>query len=342
MPGANSKKTRITLSDVALKAGVSVQTASHVLSGTVGVRLPESTRMRVLEAAKEVGYQPNRLAQAMRSGKTNVISIWMAVDRPNMTYLRFLHALSGKARESQYDLMIVGLDSSVAFGVDGKIPIQWPADGLIAVDAGRAMRVFREIPGNDALPLAVIGTEEFDNGDTVAWDVSGGARAMTESMIKKGCKRIAYVLPKWVLENFPDEKRRLGYEQAMIANKLELLMVPIDGETSSKAEADFTAWLDSNAAPDAIFGFSDSLAIGASRSLLSHGLRIPEDCLVAGYGAYPESEDFKVPISTLQIPTELIVDQAWTWLMERMQGGQDVTRIVNLPMNVIERESTKR
>ncbi len=329
---------RTTLADVAREAGVSVQTASHVLADNRTVRLPEATRERVRAAAQRVGYRPNRLAQAMRRGKTGLVGVWMPVDRPTPTYQRFLQAISARAREGGVELLITGLDSSMAYGAEGKAPTAWPVDGLIALDAGRAMTRFREDPANDGTPLAIIGLEQFANSDSVAWDLLGGAREAVARMIRAGARRPVHVTPRWVFDGYLREQRRRGYTEAVLEAGLEPRFVVVDGETSRDAEAAMR----NEDIPDAVFGFNDTYAIGAARAVLAAGAKIPDDCLVWGFGDYPEGPDFRVPISTLGVPLEAVLDRAWSWLMERIEIPSLPPRLELIPMDIIERDSSRR
>ena len=332
---------RTTLADVAREAGVSVQTASHVMADNRTVRLPEATRERVRAAAARVDYRPNRLAQAMRRGKTGLLGVWMPVDRPAPNYQRFLQAISARAREGGYELLITGLDSSMAYGAEGRTPTAWPVDGLIALDAGRAMTRFREDPANDGTPLAIIGLERFANSDSVAWDVAGGARDVVGRMIRAGARRVIHVTPRWIFEGYPREQRRRGYGEALAEAGLEPHFVTVDGETSRDAEIATAAYLEANGVPDAVFGFHDAYAIGAARAVLAAGAAIPEDCAVWGFGDYPAGLDFRVPISTLSIPLEAALDRAWEWLMARIEEPGLPSRLESMPMGVIERDSSR-
>jgi len=305
------------------------------------VRLPERTRQRVRDAAQKVGYRANRLAQAMKRGRTRMVSVWMPVDRPNLSYLRFLQAISAHARADGYDLMITALDATTALTTEGKTPYVWPVDGMLSLDAGKAIGGFREDPQNDSIPVAIFGLEQFHNTDSVAWDVMGAAREVTERMIARGHRNVVHVTLDWILEGYPQEQRRRGYTEAMEAAGLEPRIVSVGSETSSATHAAVLEWLDRHPKTDAFFGFTDTLAIGAARAVLSRGLRIPEDCMIWGFGDYPEAEDYRVPISSLRTPIVEVVAQAWAWLMERIENQGTDSRLTVLPMELVERESSR-
>ncbi len=94
--------------------------------------------------------------------------------------------------------------------------------------------------------------------------------------------------------------------------------------------------------PEAAFGFHDAYAIGAARTALAAGAAIPEDCLILGFGDYPQGLDFRVPISTLGIPLESSLDRAWEWLMSRIEEPHLPSRFELIQMDTIERESSRR
>lgn len=333
---------RITLADVAREASVSVQTASHVMSENMTVRLPATTRARVKEAAEKVGYRPNRLAQAMKSGRTQVIGVWLPVDRPIIPYMRFLKAVSAKARQEGYELMITGLEGSMAYGEDAKAPPLWPVDGVMGFDAGRAIESFRKDPSNDLIPVSILGPERCSYGDTVAWDVATAAKEATRRLIAKGAKRIVHFTMDWILENYPRENRRNGYIEAMTEAGLKPEYICADIETSSAAAKAMDQYLAENPPPDGVFAFTDTLAIGASRALHLRGFQIPRDTLIFGFSDFPEAEDYRVPISSVRAPIEDLVNQGWDWLIERIANPELEARVSVLPMTIIERESTSR
>lgn len=320
---------------------MSVQTASHVLSGNTTVRLPEATRNRVREAAAQLGYQPNRYAQAMRGGRSHLVAIWMPIDRPAPMYLNFLQAFHRCARPDGYDLMINGLDREQALTPDQPPPCQWPVDGIITIDSGKAAQAFRRLPGNLHPPMVVIGLEQVENGDCVSWDAAAGAKSGVESLIASGARRIWFVTPEWVFERFPHEQRRRGYTEALTDAGLTPYIIAAPGENSGAARTALGAALGQRPAPDAIFAFSDALAIGCARALVDHKLRIPEDVQILGYGDSPEGADFVVPLSSLAVPLDEICQQAWAWLSERMDKSERETRVVNFPMRIVSRRSTR-
>ncbi len=336
------QRSRPRLIEVAQEAGVSVQAVSHVLTGNSRSRISAETTSRILDAAKKVGYVPNRLAQSMRTGRTNIIAVWLPIRRPTTTYFRMLARLYDCAKDSGYALQIIGIENDLAYRGIGEIDRQWPVDGVIAIDAGKAIERFRTDPRNDATPVGVLAFEKYTNADTVGWDVAGAARDAVERMIRAGRRRIVFVAPQWVLDDYPREQRRRGYVEAMEAAGLSPIILPTAAESSDSAELTLRDYLASHEAPDGVFGFMDNLAMGSSRALLNAGLRIPEDCCVWGFGDIPEAVDFRVSLSSIRVPVDQLIDQAWDWLTSRIKDSELEPRESVLPMELIERDSTLR
>ncbi|MBX3113934.1 MAG: LacI family DNA-binding transcriptional regulator [Fimbriimonadaceae bacterium] len=341
MAAENNKPKRITLRDVSEEAGVSIQTVSHVLSGNRTVSLPDSTRERVKKAAEKVGYQPNRHAQAVRGGKTMLISVWMPVDRPIVTYMRYLKIISELARRDGYELMVNCLQRNDALIEGGKPPTLYPVDGIISIDSGKAIQEFRKLKGNDHIPISILGFEQEEYSDSIAWDLDGAAKKAVNDLIQRGAKKIGHVTIDWIISDFPRERRRRGYTEAMEEAGLEPILIPCRGDTSSEVMVNLQDHLAKNEY-DALFCVTDTYAIGAARALLAQGKQIPEDTMVLGFGNFPEAEDFSVPISTIEIPIKNIIEQSWNWLMDRINNPGTEPRISVLDMEIVHRESTNR
>ena len=340
MPLKRSQGKRITLHDVAAEAGVSIQTVSHVMTGNPTVKLPEATREKVRVAAKKVGYTPNRHAQAIRSGKTNVIAIWMPVDRPIVSYLRMLQLISREAKATGHELMIVPLDLESGLSDQAVAPNMWPVDGIIAMDSGMAVAKYRETPGGFSVPVVVIGYELVTNGDAVSWNVTESVRDATARLINAGCKSIVYLTMSWQVKNFPYERRRAGYVEAMTAAGLEVQIIVVEEESRQGAKSAVAEYIAEHGVPDAFVGMTDMLAMGAVRAVKAAGKQVPGDCQVMGYGSHPDAEDFEVPISTLRSPIGAVIPRAWEKLMQRIEAPNLESTLETFSMEFVKREST--
>ncbi len=330
-------KKRPTLRDVATAAGVSVQTASHVLAGTKTARVSEQTRERVHEAAKALRYEPNRSAQAIRSGKSYLIALWMPIDRQVLAYLKILNELSTCAKGSQYDLVIFGLTLEDALGANPKPPRMCPVDGVISADSGKAIEKFRSEAMNDNIAVSILGYETARNGDSVTWRLMESSADVIELMLQRNRRKVVHLTPRFIYDSYPNERRRRGYTETMEKHGLDPILIPVDGELPGAAEQAMSLYLQDHETPDGVFCFSDPLAIGAARALHASGAEIPQACEVWGVGNYPEAEEFFVPISTLRTPYEKIVPQAFDWIVERIEDPTIEPRYMEFPLDIVDR-----
>ena len=341
MPPKKQTSKRITLHDVAGVAGVSIQTVSHVMTGNPTVKLPEATRQKVRDAAKKVGYIPNRHAQAIRSGKTNVIAIWMPVDRPIVSYIRMLQLISREAKRTGYELMIVPLDRESGLSDLAVAPNMWPVDAILAMDSGSAVERYREAAEGKTTPVVVIGYELVENGDAVAWNLTDSVKAATERLIDSGSQNIVYVTMDWQVRDFPYERRRAGYTAAMQGAGLQASFVVVDDESRIGASKAVSEYISANSVPDAFVAMTDMLAMGAVRAVRAAGKEVPEDCQVMGYGSHPDAEDFEVPISTLRSPIGEVIPRAWERLLERIANPNLPSVLETYEMEFVQRQSTR-
>jgi DNA-binding LacI/PurR family transcriptional regulator len=311
------------------------------MTGNPTVKLPEATRQKVRDAAKKVGYKPNRHAQAIRSGKTNVIAIWMPVDRPIVSYIRMLQLISREAKRTGYELMIVPLDRESGLSDLAVAPNMWPVDGILAMDSGSAVERYREAAEGKTTPVVVIGYELVENGDAVAWNVTDSVKAATERLIDSGCQKIVYVTMDWQVRDFPFERRRAGYSAAMQGAGLQARFVVVDDESRIGASRAVSEYISANSVPDAFVAMTDMLAMGAVRAVRAAGKQVPEDCQVMGYGSHPDAEDFEVPISTLRSPIGEVIPRAWERLLERIANPNLPSVLETYEMEFVQRQSTR-
>lgn len=317
-------------------AGVSVQTASQILAKTKGVKFAAATVTRVQKAAKEVGYKPNRLAQAMKRGRTNVIGVWVSLNRPLISYFHFLNLLSQKAADSGYDLQITALTNAMAYSGEGSLPTTWPVDAVIAIDAGKAIRSFREDRANDDIPVLVMGFEDYSNADSVAWNLVEGSELAVRKMIQGGAKKIIYLVPNWVHTDYPNEQRRRGYDSEITEFGLEPTYVLCEDETVASAANALRDYIATNGRPDGIYAFHEVIALGSAVALDEHPQG--KNTRIWGLSVTTQESWSPIPISTIEIPVKEVIDEVWRLLMERIENPHQEYRHVNLPMVSVERD----
>lgn len=331
---------RVTMRDVARRAGVSAKTVSNVVNGYPFIR--ETTRNRVLEAIDALGYQMNLNARNLRSGRTGIIAL--AVPELSLPYFAELaDAVISAAEKHGLTVLIeqtnavrerelTALSSARAHMVDGLL---FSPLGLGPADAAQL---------RTALPTVLLGERIFHGPiDHVVIDNINGSRAATEHLISTGRRRIA------VIGTHPGEAvgtaaiRYNAYAAAMRdagIRPLRALAAPAGPWHRDTGAAAMTRLLRSGTRFDAVFALNDTLALGALRVLFRHGVRVPDDVAVVGFDDIEESR-YSIPTLTSVNPgrTE-IARAAVDLLVARMAGAGGAQEEIVAPYRLMVREST--
>ncbi|MEU4622052.1 LacI family DNA-binding transcriptional regulator [Actinoplanes sp. NPDC023801] len=310
-----------TLRQVAEHAGVSVRTVSNVVSGFALVA--PATRERVQRALDELGYRPNAAARHLRGGRSGLIALvipeiaspyfgelagHLADEAEKRGWTLLVQQTGGDARRER-DL----LDGAGGQAVDGLVMSPWalsPAD-------------LRRRPG--AAPLVLLGEQDADGLlDHVVIDNVTAARELTRHLIETGCTRIAAVGPQPHLLNGTAARRLSGYRQALDEAGLPhdpALEVPVNHLHRADGAAAMRRLLDTGIEVDAVFGFSDQLALGAMHVATQHGLQVPADLAIAGFDDVEDGRYANPPLTTVSPDKPAIAQAALHCLAGRLTPG---------------------
>jgi LacI family transcriptional regulator len=296
-----------TIHDVAALAGVSSMTASRVVSGSTPVR--EALREKVNAAIKQLNYRPNVAARAARSGS---VRIGIVLTNPKSTLLgEFLLGAYGESTRIGAHLLLepaieepVKLDALrrlVRNGVDGVILP--PPLG----DSAAALALLRK---ENVLALAFATAEPRSTISAVTIDDFGGAAAMTQHLIDRGHRRIAFV--QGPQEHTPAQRREAGFRATMEKNGLSVRAAWVTpGAFTFKSGLEAARKLLAlSPRPTAIFAANDDMAAGVIA--LAHGmdLKLPNDLSVAGFDDSPIAATLWPPLTTIHQPISTMASTA--------------------------------
>ncbi|UOE44247.1 LacI family DNA-binding transcriptional regulator [Agromyces larvae] len=330
-----------TLHDVARLAGVSIKTVSNVINDYPHVRA--ETRERVEHAIVELGYTPNLTARNLRSGRTGAIAL--AIPDLSLSYFAELAAAVIAAAEDAGAVVLVeqtdgDRDREIELLKSPRLKL---TDGLIFSPLGMSQEdvAFLDVP----YPLVVLGERIFDGpADHVTMRNVEAARAATEYLIAGGRRRIAVVGAHEGELVGSAALRMQGYREA-----LDAAGIPFDPEIigyttlwhRSNGATTMRALLDRGAEFDAVFGFNDTLALGAMRVLQESGRRVPDDVAVIGYDDLDEAQ-YSIPsLTTVHPGQDWIARTAVASLLERIAGNGEASppRLMLADYRIVERES---
>lgn len=328
---------RVSLKDVAQRAGVSVKTVSNVVNNYQHVT--PAMRERVQRAIDELGYRPNLVARHLRKGRTGIIAL--AVPELNNPYFAELAgAVIDCAAEYDYTVLLdhtagvrekeilvsQGFRSHV---IDGLIlsPIELEPEDLRA--------------RTESAPLVLLGEREYDEPyDHILIDNIAASRTAVRHLIDLGRRRIAFLGARHESARKPAHLRQRGWSEELTTAGLapeESLVVATHGYDRRDGATAMAALLARGEHPDAVFAFNDLVALGAMRTLAERGLRVPQDVAVVGFDDIDAARFTDPPLTTVRQP---IAEVAGTIVQMLVHGVDAKADPVIFPTELIVRDST--
>ncbi|HEU0242482.1 MAG TPA: LacI family DNA-binding transcriptional regulator [Candidatus Limnocylindrales bacterium] len=332
---------RATSADVAARAGVSRTTVSFVLNGRVDAGIPEETRRRVEDAARELGYHPHGAAKALAGGASHTIGLVLrqSPDQVSVDALlaETLWGIGSEAHLGGYRVLVEPLSPGERHYSD--LVTSQRVDGLI-VSGPRSDDEELAALVNGGFPIIVQGSLPSLAVPSVDVDNRAGARTAVDHLLGLGHRRIACITNA-PLAYTAAADRLAGYRDA-----LEAASVPYAPELvvegAFDAASGWTAMADLlGRAPDmtAVFVASDIVAFGALRAVREAGRRVPGDISVVGFDDIPLARHFDPPLTTIRLPARDLGAAAGRALVERLAGRAGMERTL-LPTELVVREST--
>ena len=330
---------RANLRDVAARAGVSARTVSNVVN-TPDVVAP-ATRARVQAAIDELGYRPNLVARQLRQGRREAIGLVVPeIDSPYFAELaaRVVRAADSRGwtvhieqTDGDADRERELLDGARGQGFDGVLFSPW---AMTAAEVSRR---------STAPPVVLLGEQPGVGAiDRVAIDNRSAAREAVEHLLAAGRTHIAAIGLQPHLTNETARQRLAGYRAALeasgarVAGELELAVERLHHADGLHA---MRRLLDRATPPDAVFCFTDQLALGAIRACADRGVRVPDDVAVVGFDDI-EAGRYSVPALTTVAPDkERLAELALETLAERMADPSLPGRDLVVPHRLVVRGS---
>ncbi len=325
-----------TISDVARLAGVSAGTVSKALNGRGTLRT--ETRRRVLAAAEELGFQPNRAAVALNSGRTYTVGMITTdtIGRFSIPLLMGAEDALGAGEMSVF--LCDARDDPIREQYYLRTLLSRRVDGIIVT--GR--RTQARPPLGTGLPIPVVYAfiSSTDPGDcSVVPDEEGGTHKAIDHLLAVGRRRIAHITG-------PEHHHSAAVRAAAAASRLhasglDLAGAPLFGEWSE-------AWgrqaarilLTTSSDFDAVFCGSDQIARGVADALRAAGRRVPDDVALVGFDNWDVMAlACQPPLTSVDMELEKLGRHAAGLLLAAINGAPSPGRHIH-PCRLVIREST--
>ncbi len=328
---------RATIREVALAAEVSTGTVSRVAAGSP--RISEATRQRVLKAMKELSYQPNAAARAMRTNVSRTVGLLI----PDLTCPIFSRVAAGAEpvlSAAGYMLFTYSSNRNAAREIDFlNAARQRQMDGMIVSVSGEGGAEMIEGLRGVGSPMVVLDRELPLDTDSVFNEHYQAMRTAVEHLIAFGHRRIGLICATEKIR--PGRERCRAYRDAMGASGLPLdpWLIRATGQGHDYGHAEAQSLMLTRGAPTALISAGSDTFCGTLRALRSLGLSIPEDVSLVG------ADD--IEIGPVAGPAITMIERdmfeagrlAARFLLDRLEGVDGPARRLILDSRVVMRQS---
>ncbi|HEX6143689.1 MAG TPA: LacI family DNA-binding transcriptional regulator [Geminicoccaceae bacterium] len=334
----SSDGARITMQDVARRAGVSTMTVSRALAAPD--KVAEATRERVRTAIRDLGYVPDLVAGSLSSGRSRIVAALVST-LANSVFAETVDGLTAGLRAHGYQLLLGSTDYSaeaeeaLVRAVLGRRP-----DGLV-IAAGEHTAATRLALERARIPIV----ETWDLPDrplglAVGFSNVDAGRAMTEALAGWGYRAIAFAGGD-PADSLRGRLRRDGYLAAL--RRLGRTPIEIAAGPGRKAMAAGAAAVrtlcDRDARADALFCVSDPVAAGAMMECRRRSIAVPDELAIVGFGDFDIAGGDALELTTVRVPKYEIGARSAAILIEALAGQPVGAPVVDLGFEIVRRRS---
>lgn len=288
------------LKDIAERTGVSINTVSVALRGRS--HIPEATRARILEAARELNYVPNAVARSLVRRSTQTIGVVLTnIMNPILT--RAAQAIEENLVAAGYGTLFSISRNDLEKeqrAIEHLLGRQ--VDGILLYPADHDRLEHLASLHASGFPLVLLARVPKPGFDVVALDDRHGAAMMMRHLVVLGHREIAFLDGS---HGHSNREKLLGYREVLTAEDVAFrpdLIVAPGGNTAMHGYEAMPALMARAHRPTAVFASSDSLAVGALRWCRENGIRVPDDLSIAGFDDIETAAFLDVPLTTVSYP----------------------------------------
>ena len=329
----------VTLKDIARECNVSATTVSNILNGKSNVG--EQTRQKVLETIRLRGYQPNYIAQGLRTRRTKIIGV-IAEDINQFSTPAILEGVMEVCEEMGYQTVIENLRLYARWGDawyqddTGYRSVLEPAlqslqsikvDGLLYI-AGHA-RMIRNFPKPEDIPMVMAyAYADSPRIPSVVIDDESAACQLTIHLLEMGHRKIAVLAGR--ADNIHTQERLKGYQKALFESGIlyDPDLVFYGNWTKHEAHAQGDAIRGTGAT--AVFCMSDAMAGGLYQYFWEQGLRVGEDLSVVAL-SFPRQASCTDPPLTCIVQNYGLLASETGIMLERILTDSAAPKDVYVP-----------
>lgn len=335
----DGRARKVTLRDVASRAGVHVSTVSRVLNDRAFEgRIADETADRIHAAARDVGYLPNSVGRALRTGRSGFVGM-VVPDIGNLYQAGITEAAATALTAHRYSLLLASTSDrlSVAGGQVAAL-ISAQAEGFLYGAARRGDAVLTEIRAA-GIPVVLFNrTDGSEDLSAVLPDDALGITAALEHLFELGHRRLAHVAGPADVSS--GQERDRAFQRVVRDRGLDAVSVHADRHTEEEGQRLGAAVLAEHPDVTAIVASNDRLALGVIDAVRSSGRRCPEEVSVVGFNDMPYAERFAPPLTTLRVSQQRLGEEAARALVRAIEAPDEPPSRVLIEPTLVVRGST--
>jgi LacI family transcriptional regulator len=320
--------------DVATLAGVSFKTVARVVHGEQWVR--PSTAVRVNDAIRKLGYQPNEIASNLKRGVSRDTIGLIIADVANPFFSTIARAVEDVARDRRLMVITASIDEDrERERAVVRALVKQRVTGLLMAPVGRDHRYLSR-ERRMGMPVVFMDRPPGHiRADVVLMDNVDGARTAVEHLIAHGHQRIAIV--GHLLAVYTMQQRLAGYEAAHAHARIPVdpALMRFDCHSSADAEATMNELLALPSPPTAVFGTNNRMTIGAALALA----RRPHRVALVGFDDFELATALEPAVTVVTVDITALGRTAAEMLLRRLDGWTGPAERVVLPTRLIVRGS---
>lgn len=341
--GLERRLVRVTIKKIAQELGISHSTVSRVLNEKHSDLVSEATRQRIVQAARRMGYRPNRIAQALQGQATQLIGV-LVPDRDDYFFQEVIKHLRHTLEESEYELMVFASPPN-RIAAKWQRLLQWNLDGAFVFDYMFYVDGLREALTHHTgavPPIVGLFSSQSQLRDYVTVDFRPAMEALLGHLLESGRGTFGYMAHE---SSFvPNEQRYAVFSEGVQGQGRTQYDVPLlggDRLLMENARQTLAAWIaGGKPLPDALFCQNDEIALGAYRALREAGVAVPGRVALAGCDDLPYARYLDTPLTSLTLPAQEVCRQGWSVLQSRMADADSPGRRIVLEAGLKLRAST--
>jgi LacI family transcriptional regulator len=311
-------KNRVTVIDVAQKAGVSQTTVSRVLNNHPQIR--EETRMKVMQAIKELEFSPNQVARSMVMKRTKTIGLSVG-DISNPFYAETAKVIISKAGELGYDVIITDTNYNYDdFEKSLKTLVEKCVDGIIIANIHHKNSMVNELD----LPVVYFNRKgEKEENHYISADNNKGIFLAVQHLVKLGHKKIAFLTYPSLFPSF--HERFQGYLTALetFALRMDPSLIYDRGLSHEHINQFISDSLSRHDHPTAFITTTDQQAMSVMDAVSRLGFRIPQDISIVGFGDIDISSHPYIGLTSVSIHKSEMAESALKTLITLIETKKE-------------------